>query len=151
MKFVNDFRAWAFKECSEFENKRKEAYIKSCMGGIDGRYHYHSYGNKTIILDMETGKTGIAQCKKSDEFSIITGIGVAWARLKGEEIPMERIETIIKNLKSGDKFTFLYGSEKVYTFIYYYNVNSIERCFCATGEDLVESFAVSPGMKVLKV
>lgn len=48
----------ALNECSDFESKRKAAYIKSGMGGIDGRYHWHSYGNKIIIPDMETGKTG---------------------------------------------------------------------------------------------
>ena len=41
-------------ECSEFEEKRKTAYIKSGMGDIDWRYHWHSYGNKTIILDIIT-------------------------------------------------------------------------------------------------
>ena len=75
MKFVNNFKVWAMNECSEFEEKRKTAYIKSGMGDIDWRYHWHSYGNKIIILDMETGKTGTARCKEDDEFSSIIGVG----------------------------------------------------------------------------
>jgi hypothetical protein len=150
MKFVNSFKTWALNECSDFESKRKAAYIKSGMGGIDGRYHWHSYGNKIIILDMETGKTGTARCKEDDEFSSIIGVGVAWARLKGEEIPIERTETAIKNLKCGDKFTF-FGSTKIYTFIYYYNVDSVKKCACTTGEDLTELVAVDPSMRVIKL
>lgn len=142
MKFVDNFEAWALEEYSEFENN---------MNDIVGRYHWHCYKNKTIILDMKTGKTGIAQCKKGDEFSPIIGVGIAWARLKDKEIPVERIEVIIKNLKIGDKFTFFSNSPKVYTFIYYYNVNSIKKCFYATGNNLTESYAADPDIKVLKI
>lgn len=146
MKFVDDFKTWALNECSEFESKRKATNIKDGMGGISGRYHWHYYENKTIVLDMKTGKIGIARCKDGDKFSASIGVGVAWARLKGEEIPTERTETAIKNLKCGDKFIF-FGTTKVYTFIYYYN----ERCFFATGEDLEELFAVNPNARVIKL
>ena len=149
MKFVNNFGAWVMNEYSDFEQKSAEANKKSNMEGTDRRYYWHTYKNKTIILDMETGKTGVARCKDGDKYSFRAGIGIAWAKLKGEEIPVERTETAIKNLKFGDKFIF-FGSTKVYTFIYYYNVDSIERCFCASGEYLEESFSVNPDRRVFK-
>ena len=150
MKFVDDFKTWALKECSEFKNKRETTYIEDGLGSMTCRYHWNFYKNKTIILDMETGKVGIAWCKDGDKFSANIGVGVAWAKLKGEEIPMERTETAIKNLKCGDKFIF-FGTTKVYTFIYYYNVDLVKRCFFATGEDLEESFTVNPDMRVIKL
>lgn len=153
MKCVRNFKKWALKECSEFENRRKEAYVQSGMGGIDGRYHWHSYGNKIIILDMETGKTGIAQCREGDEFSSIIGVGVAWARLKGEEIPIEcKTTTItkIKTLKIGDKFIIVNDNNDndVYCFVGRYNFESIDKCFCAIGKELT---AFHPDTTVIKL
>lgn len=153
MKFVDNFADWTNMEYMNFINTAKDAYVENLFGMhcLDMRYEVLYYGKKTIIIDKKTGKTGTAQCKEGDKFSSVIGTAIAWARLKGEEIPVERIETTIKNLKFGDKFRFLYGSTKVYTFIYYYNVDSIKKCFCATGENLEESYAVDPGMKVLKI
>ena len=153
MKFVDNFEDWARMEYKDFIDTAKDTYVKNAFGlnCLDIRYEVLHYGRKTILIDKKTGRIGTAQCKKSDIFSPLIGTSVAWARLKGEEVPVERIETTIKNLKFGDKFRFLYGSTKVYTFIYYYNVNSIKRCFCATGENLEESYAVDPSMKVLKL
>jgi hypothetical protein len=153
MKFVNNFKVWAMNECSEFEEKRKTAYIKSGMGDIDGRYHWHSYGNKIIILDMETGKTGTARCKEDDEFSSIIGVGVAWARLKGEEIPMEYKTVRLKTLKTGDKFIIVNNKDfkETYTFVGRYNFESIDKCFCATGEKLEKLAAFYSDTVVIKL
>lgn len=151
MKFVNNFRAWALKERSEFENERKKAYVESDMGGIDGRYHWHSYGNKTIILDMETGKTGVARCWKGDEFSSIIGVGVAWARLKGEEIPMEYNGIKIKTLEVGDEFVTISDNNKIYRFVGRYNYESIDKCFCATGKKFENLTAFHPNTVVIKL
>lgn len=152
MKF-DSFKVWAMNECSEFESKRKMAYIKSGMGGIDERYYWHSYGNKTIILDMETGKTGIARCKEGDEFSSIIGVGVAWARLKGEEIPMEYKTVRLKTLKTGDKFIIANNKDfkETYTFVGRYNLESIDKCFCATGEKLEKLAAFYSDTVVIKL
>nr|DAE78415.1 MAG TPA: hypothetical protein [Caudoviricetes sp.] len=153
MKFVNSFKTWALNECSDFESKRKAAYIKSGMGGIDGCYYWHSYGNKTIILDMETEKTGTALCKEDDEFSSIIGVGVAWARLKGEEIPMEYKTVRLKTLKTGDKFIIANNKDfkETYTFVGRYNLESIDKCFCATGEKLEKLAAFYSDTVVIKL
>ena len=153
MKFVNNFKEWAMKECSEFENERMKAYTKSSMGGIDGRYQWHSYGNKIIVLDMETGKTGAARCKKGDEFSSIIGVGIAWARLKGKEIPEEYKTVKLKTLKVGDKFIIANNKDfkEIYTFIGRYNLESIDKCFCATGERLEKVTAFYSDIEVIKL
>lgn len=153
MKFANSFKTWALNECSDFESKRKAAYIKNGMGGIDGRYHWHSYGNKIIILDMETGKTGTARCKEDDEFSSIIGVGVAWARLKGEEIPMEYKTVKLKTLKTGDKFIIVNNKDfkETYTFVGRYNFESIDKCFYATGEKLEKLAAFYSDTVVIKL
>ena len=153
MKFVNSFKTWALNECSDFESKRKAAYIKSGMGGIDGRYYWHSYGNKIIILDMETGTAGTARCKEDDEFSSIIGVVVAWARLKGEEIPMEYKTVRLKTLKTGDKFIIANNKDfkETYTFVGRYNFESIDKCFCATGEKLEKLAAFYSDTVVIKL
>lgn len=152
MKFVDNFRAWALKECSEFESKRKGTYVKSGMGGIDGRYHWHSYGNKIIILDMETGKTGSAQCKEGDEFSSIIGVGIAWARLKGEEIPVEYKTTRLKDLNTKDKFVIVSNNdEEIYTYVGRIKVDSIDKCFYAAGKKLEKLMASEPNTVVIKL
>lgn len=140
MKFVDNFKAWALGEYSEFENN---------MSDIKGRYHWHCYKNKTIILDMKTGKTGIAQCKKGEEFSPVVGAGVAWARLKGKEIPVECKTTRIKTLKVGDKFIVVNDiNDNIYTFVGRYNFESIDKCFCAIGKELT---AFHPDTTVIKL
>ena len=153
MKFVDDFKTWALKECSEFKNKRETTYIEDGLGSMTCRYHWNFYKNKTIILDMETGKTGIARCKEGDEFSSIIGVGVAWARLKGEEIPMEYKTVRLKSLKTGDKFIIANNKDfkETYTFVGRYNLESIDKCFCATGEKLEKLAAFYSDTVVIKL
>lgn len=153
MKFVDDFKTWALNECSEFESKRKATNIKDGMGGISGRYHWHYYENKTIVLDMKTGKIGIARCKDGDKFSASIGVGVAWARLKGEEIPMEYKTVRLKTLKTGDKFIIANNKDlkEIYTFVGRYNLESIDKCFCATGEKLEKLAAFYSDTVVIKL
>ena len=39
MKFVDDFKTWALKECSEFKYKRETTYIGDGLGSMTCRYH----------------------------------------------------------------------------------------------------------------
>lgn len=152
MKFVNCFRTWALKEYSEFENERKKAYVKSGMGGMDERYHWHSYGNKIIILDMKTGKTAFARCKKGDEFSSVIGVGIAWARLKSEEIPVEYKTVRLKDLNTKDKFVIVSNNdEEIYTYVGRIKVDSIDKCFYAAGKKLEKLMASEPDTVVIKL
>lgn len=137
MKFVDNFKTWALNEYSELENERKTTNIEDEAGDIGERYYWHFYGNKTIVLDMKTGKTGVARCKNGDEFSSIIGVGVAWARLKGEEIPIEYKTVRLETLKTGDKFIIVNNKDfkETYTFVGRYSSGSIDKCFCVTGKN----------------
>ena len=153
MKFVDNFTTWALNEFSDFEQKSMEANKKSNIKGVGRRYHWHIYKNKTIVLDMETGKTGVAQCRKDDEYIVHVGIGVAWARLKGEEIPVEYKTVRLKTLKVGDKFTIADNRnfKDIYTFVGRYNFESIDKCFCATGKRLEKLAAFYSDTVVIKL
>ena len=153
MKFVDNFKVWAMNECSDFGQKSAEANKKSNIEEVGRRYHWHTYKNKTIVIDMETGKTGTAQCKKGDEFSSIIGVGIAWARLKGEEIPVEYKTVRLKTLKVGDKFTIADNRnfKDIYTFVGRYNFESIDKCFCATGKRLEKLAAFYSDTVVIKL
>ena len=102
---------------------------------------------------MKTGKTGTARCKKGDEFSSIIGVGIAWARLKGEEIPVEYKTVRLKTLKVGDKFTIADNRnfKDIYTFVGRYNFESIDKCFCATGKRLEKLAAFYSDTVVIKL
>ena len=153
MKFVDNFTTWALNERSDFEQKSAEANKKSNMEGTGRRYYWHTYKNKVIILDMETGETGVARCKKGDNFSFRVGIGVAWAKLKGEEIPMEYKTVRLKTLKVGDKFIIADNRnfKDIYTFVGRYNLESIDKCFCATGKRLEKLAAFYSDTVVIKL
>lgn len=55
-------------------------------------------GNKIIVLDTKTGKTGMARCHKDDKFDFKTGLAIAYARLKGWKIPEVEEEPTFKRL-----------------------------------------------------
>lgn len=154
MKFVDNFYDWANTQFTDFmETTRDKAVYKANGDGKDVRYELMTYGKKIIIIDKETGKTGTAQCKKGEKFISIVGLGVAWARLKGEEIPKEREVTRIKTLKVGDRFIIVNNKnfKETYTFIGRYNFESIDKCFCATGEKLEKLAAFYSDTVVIKL
>ena len=68
---------------------------------------------RTTILDLKKGKSGSSRHYKED-FSMRVGIGVAWARLRGYEVPKERKPITLKNLPNGEKFCPLFNIETVY-------------------------------------
>ena len=153
MKFVDNFTTWALNEFSDFRQKSMEVNKKSNMEEAGRRYHWHIYKNKTIVLDMKTGKTGVAQCRKDDKYSLHVGIGVAWARLKGKEIPVEYKTVRLKTLKVGDKFIIADNRnfKDIYTFVGRYNLESIDKCFCATGKRLEKLAAFYSDTVVIKL
>ena len=155
MKFVNNFEDWARMEYMNFVSMAKDAYIKNLFGldCLDMRYEVLYYGRKTIIIDKKTGKIGTARCREGDKFSPTIGAAIAWARLKGEEIPVEYKTTRLKTLKVGDKFIIANNKDfkETYTFIGRYNLESIDKCFCATGEKLEKLVAFYSDTVVIKL
>lgn len=51
--------------------------------------------NKTIIIDKETGKKGMARLHPDDEYNSMEGIKVAWERLNGVESKKEEVKKLI--------------------------------------------------------
>lgn len=155
MKFVNNFEDWVRMEYINFISVSKDAYVENLFGihCLDMRYEILYYGKKTIIIDKKTGKTGIAKCREGDKFSPSIGTAIAWARLKGEEIPVEYKTTRLKTLKVGDKFIIANNKDfkETYTFVGRYNFESIDKCFCATGEKLENLVAFHPNTVVIKL
>ena len=105
MRTVSNFREWAYKKAREFEGfRRNHSYL--C---------YLFYERKTVIVNLNNGKTWTATCHESDSFDTNIGKGVAFARFLGEEIPIERKEVNLSSLHYGDRFNF--GNNK-YTYIF---------------------------------
>lgn len=105
MRTVSNFREWAYKKAREFEEfRRNHSYL--C---------YLFYERKTVIVNLNNGKTWTATCHKSDSFDTNIGKGVAFARFLGEEIPIERKEVNLSSLHYGDRFSF---DDNKYTYIF---------------------------------
>ena len=95
--YVNNFKSWALEWYNKYRCSSK--HIDSAR-----------IGKQTmVVIDTRTGKIGIAKCHKNDDFSAVTGIGIAYARLKGVEIPQEVPQ--IKDLPNNTYFTATHGSK----------------------------------------
>lgn len=106
MRTVSNFKAWAYEKAREFEGfRRNHSYL--C---------YLFYERKTVIVNLNNGKTWTATCHESDSFDTNIGKGVAFARFLGEEIPIERKEVNLSSLHYGDKFSF--DDDNKYTYIF---------------------------------
>lgn len=83
-------------------------------------YIIHSGKNGIIITEPRTGRSGCSYCHTDDKWDRKTGIAIAYARLKGEEVLTleEEEEKNIADLKNGDKFKFS-GKSGVMEFIGY--------------------------------
>lgn len=107
MRTVENFDDWALNKCCEyrvFARNRK-------------RFQILYYKNNTLLVDKKTGRTWTAICHKDDVFSSAIGIGVAFAKYQGEEIPVEVSKVPIKELKYGDKFTLNATDDMIYVFV----------------------------------
>ena len=92
--YVKDFKEWALEWFDKFHRASK--YIDAV-----------TINQKIIVIDTRTGKTGIAKCHKEDNFSENIGIGIAYAKLKGVQIPQEMPQ--LKDLPNNTYFTRMSG------------------------------------------
>ena len=105
MRTVSNFKEWAYKKAREFDQfKKNHNYI-----------YLTFYKRKTILINLNNGKTWTATCHESDSFDTNIGKGVAFARFLGEEIPVECKEVNLSSLHYGDRFNF---SDNKYTYIF---------------------------------
>ena len=86
---------------NEFTEWVGRMYLRSCK--LSRRYNFHGYKRNIVAVDNKTGKTATAKCHKDDEFNYATGVAIAFARLKGWEVP-EIDEMVLPRLKEGDTF-----------------------------------------------
>lgn len=99
MKYVVDFEAWAYEKYRRFKKAQELDPSLACV--VSPSSH------TTVIINMKSGKTSFSKCHKCDTFHASTGLGVAWARYIGEEIPKERKIINTSKLKYGQRFSFM--------------------------------------------
>ena len=107
-KYVENFNEWALSMYDEYKRVSQTNY---------SRWKVYRYDNvnsiKTILIDLKKGKCGTAKVSR-EEYKQDIGIGVAWARLRGYEVPKERKPITLKNFPNGEKFCPLFNIETVY-------------------------------------
>ena len=107
-KYVENFNEWALGMYTE--------YKRISATNLD-RWRIHLYANKgnirTILIDLKKGKCGSTRVS-GDEYKKEIGIGVAWARLRGYEVPKERKKVMLKNFTDYDKFSPIAQENTVY-------------------------------------
>ena len=106
MKIVSNFKEWAYEKARMYDNFKKHFDNIRC----------YFYERNTILVDLKNGKTWIAVCHERDDFDRNIGIGVAFARFLGDEIPVEHKKVKISSLHYGDRFTSC-DNRYTYTFI----------------------------------
>ena len=84
-----DFNEWA--------QKMKEDFVCNYQ-----RYRSIAEGRMIIVVDKKNGKVGIARCHPDDEFNTRIGLAIAYARVRGIDIPNVGEWVATKNLKNGD-------------------------------------------------
>lgn len=93
MKYVDNLFDWAVGVYDEF---CADSYR------IEEAHDYET--GVTIVYDLKTGKSAFSKCRKDEEFSEEIGVAIAYARLKGREVPQVRQKVFVKYLTAGDKF-----------------------------------------------
>ena len=100
-KYVDDFNEWALSMYDEYMRVSRPNLARWKV------YRYvDRYSVKTTLIDLKKGKCGTARATGT-EYKEKVGIGVAWARLRGYEVPKERKKTMLKNLADYDKFNVI--------------------------------------------
>ena len=98
-KYVEDFNEWALSMYDEYMkvSRQNRARWKVCR-------YVDKYSVVTTLIDLKEGKCGSAKAM-GKEYREKVGIGVAWARLRGYEVPKERKKTKLEDLADYDKFS----------------------------------------------
>ena len=98
--FRNDYIKWLERKYNEFRNA-SDKWGSLVFGMCDS---WHGY---TIVYNIKTGRTGRSRCNLSkDKFYNHTGLAIAWARYRGEEIPVPFDMVTFTDLKLGSTIVF---------------------------------------------
>ena len=107
-KYVENFNEWAlgmYKEYMRISNSNTSRWKVFGYGEQDSR--------QIVLIDLKRGKCGKARVSKEIYIEAV-GIGVAWARLRGHEVPKERKKIMLKNFTDYDKFSPIAQENAVY-------------------------------------
>ena len=90
-----NFEAWALEKYHQFKRANEL--------NPEFTYLVSSSARSAVIINMKSGRISFAKCHILDKFNGCIGIGVAWAKYIGEEIP-KQIDTVkISELNLLDK------------------------------------------------
>jgi hypothetical protein len=94
------------KQFDEWVERMLRGYEKDrCSNNCDTR----RVKNVIICVDCNNN-VGIAKCHPSDEFNALIGTAIAYARMKGIEVPKVTICKKLSEMKNGEMFKGLYGN-----------------------------------------
>lgn len=111
MKKVDNFKLWAIKQYQNCLNETNKYIYWVARSGK----HV-----KTFCANRNTGKFAMARCPIEEHYFEV-GVGVAYARLKGIPIPLERKKVKVGDCKYGTKCYYHDAQYVVLTLIPYTN------------------------------
>lgn len=101
--YVENFRTWAEEWYRLYRmDKQNNKNLFCSITGIDPDDKRSRY---TVVGNAKTGKIATAKRRTDEKHDGKIGIGVAYARYCGVEIPVERKPIPLQTLKNGDCFT----------------------------------------------
>lgn len=94
--------------------KRMAGYVKADESKNQDTFGAVVIGNRVAVMNLATGKIGVATCSPTDEFDLDTGLAIAYARMVGRDIPQSVIDgkdepttAAMSSLKCGQRFHYL--------------------------------------------
>ena len=108
MKYVENFNDWALKMYEEYRAIRNTNPPRWCISVYE-----ENYSITLVLVDLKKKKTGFAKVSE-EEYDRTIGIGVAYARLRGYEVPKERKTQELRTLKNQQYFMF---NDEEYMFV----------------------------------
>lgn len=107
-KYVENFNEWALSMYREYMRISNSNTSRWKVFGYAERDN-----TQIVLIDLKKGKCGKARVSKGKYIEAV-GIGVAWARLRGYEVPKERKKIMLKNFTDYDKFSPIERESVVY-------------------------------------
>lgn len=91
------FEEWVKRICQKAGAEEEQDRIEIIISG---------YTRKVIVVDLDTAETGMSDRRDATAFDDDTGIAIAYARLRGEEVPkiVEKTELEFRRAKNGDVY-----------------------------------------------
>lgn len=89
-----EFRQWVKKAYGDFQKDKQAIAYSGCSGVV-------------IVYDTTAVKSAIAKCHPQDTFDYDTGVAIAYARLKGIEIPKVEEEPEFKRVGYEQEYYYI--------------------------------------------